>query len=108
MAFGVTVNVAVPPTATVWTVDGLITPSGPALGVTANVAGEKVAATVHGPVIVAVVNVVPARLPPHVPPTVAANVAFGVTVKESVDPCMAVCTVEGPMVPFAPALGVTL
>ena len=61
----------------------------------------------HGPLIGLVVYVVPCNVPPHVPPTVATNPSDGVIVKITVAPGSAVATVEGLIVPFAPALGVT-
>ena len=70
-ALAVTVNVVVAPTAINWTVDGLMTPPDPELGVTAYAEGVNVAATVHGAVIGFVVKVVPTKFPPHDPPTLA-------------------------------------
>ena len=50
----------------------------------------------------------PTSEPPHVPPTVAVKPALGVTVNTLVLPVLTVCAVLGLIVPFAPALGVTV
>ena len=50
----------------------------------------------------------PTNEPPQVPATVAVKPAFDVTVKAVVAPVLTVCAVPGLIVPFAPALGVTV
>jgi hypothetical protein len=68
----------------------------------------KFAATAQIPVIGTVVYVFPTSDPPHVPPTTATYPEAGVTVNALVAPLFTVCGVDGLIVPFGPALGVTV
>ena len=70
--------------------------------------GKKAASTVQGAMTGFVVYVVPTKMPPHVPTTVAKNPALGVTVKGTTTPQFTVCGVGRLIVPFNPALGVTV
>ena len=68
----------------------------------------KVATTVQSLVIGLVVKVFPDRVPPHVPPTNALYPPFGATVNTTVLFKLTDCGVDGDMVPFGPADGVTI
>jgi hypothetical protein len=103
---GVTVNCVVEPLLTVCGVEGLMLPFAPADGVTTGSANDAV--TVQLAVIAPVVYVVPDKVPVgHVPPIDATYPELGVTVNVVVEPLLTVCGVEGLMLPFAPADGVT-
>ena len=75
----------------------------------AETAATKVAWTVQDAVIATVVYVFPTKVPPHVPPTpVVVYPAFGVTIKVSIWPDVAVIGTFGEIVPPVPADGVTV
>ncbi len=108
-AFGVIVNAVVLPSITVADV-GAIEPPAPALVLTRWVTGgveSNVAFTVQFAVITPVVYVAPLRLPPQ-PVTVSMKkLLFAVTVKVVVSPSTTV-RLPGAMLPFAPAVPVTV
>jgi hypothetical protein len=106
---GVTVNCSVDPWLAACGVPGEIVPFAPALGVTVYVLRAKLAATVQLWVMGPVVYVVPFNVPAaQVPPIVGVKPAAGVTVNWSVEPWFAGWPPVGEIVPFAPALEVTV
>jgi len=82
--FGLMVNVVVEPWLTNADV-GFTLPPVPAVAVTVYWFRVKLAVTVHGPVMVPVVNVLPTRLPPQPLTTPMLYPVFGLTVKVVVD-----------------------